>query len=509
MRKLIIIIVIIIILIISGSYFILFTQPGNNILRPIIQSKIASKTGVNIEITQFTLRTSYLTMKLNGLDAFKTNANIKFSLLGGDINGKISNKITDFSKLEKFTKRKLNGKCDIDITLSGNYKNNLTINIFSNIFHGISKIKIIKKENKIDTLFYQLKNLKISEILKFLNLHLYAVGFIDSYGDFQFSNNKGNGKTLFTGNLLSKNIYKDFQINIPHTKFNGEILNNFKNQIIYTTANIYSNLANIFLKKTLFYLKNNSLTSQYFIDIPQLNVFNDLAQQKLNGFAKINGQLKFDKRIFTKGTIKINNNTLKYTFNEPNLNIFSKSFDSIDILKTLSYPPIFKTLANVNLDYNIISKKGVLNINFDKGLFGNTNLFRTIKKFTGVDITIEVYRNGFLKTLINDKLYKTDFDLKSKKTKFSSKNLLVDLNKKTINGKIDADILGAIIHIILSGNLNNPDIKTDIRDIFKNQLLNTNNLKQNTEFIQKQLDKKKKEIKNIKKQFKGILNNFK
>ncbi len=513
MKKFIIIFLILLVLIICGSYFLLFTQPGNGFLKPIIQNKIAKKTGVNIKITQFILRPSYLMVKLKGLNAFKTDATINFSIFNGNINGKIDTKIIDFSKLKKFTKRKLNGKCNINITLTGNYKNNLKIDIFSDIFHGISKIKIVKNGDKLDSLYYQFKSLKISEILKFLDLNTYATGFIDSFGDFKFNNNKGNGKTLFTGHILGKNIYKDFQINVPYTKFNGEILNTFKDNIIYTNANIYSNIAEIFISKALFYLKTKTLTSNYIINIPKLSVFNELAQQHFKGFAKISGKLKFDKKLFTNGTIKINNNTLTYTFNQPDFNLSSNNFDSIDILKTLSYPPIFKTLAKLNLDYNVNTKKGILNINFDKGVFGNTNLFRTIKKFTGVDITIEVYRNGFLKTLINDKLLNTDFDLKSKKTEFSSKNFIVDLNKKIVNGKVDADILGALIHIIISGNLNKPEIKTDIKDIFKNQLLNINNVKENEKNIKKNIEKeikkKKNEIKSIKKQLKGLFNNFK
>ncbi len=508
MKKFIIILIVAILIIFAAGYFLLFTQPGNNILKPIIQSKIAEKTGVNINITEFRLKPSNLLINLNGLDAFKTSAKIKFSIFSGDINGVINNKIIDFSKLQKFTKRKLNGKCNIDIILNGNYKNNLIVNVTSNIFGGISKIKIIKKGEKLDTLFYQLKNLKISEILKFLNINNYATGYIDSFGDFKFNNNKGNGKTLFTGHFISKNINKDFQINLPYTKFSGEILNSFKNGIIYTTANIYSNLAKIFINDTLFHMNDNTLTSHYKVEIPQLSAFNNLANQKFQGFAKIDGKLKFNKKIFTNGTITINNNILNYTFNDPKLNIFSKNLDSIDLLKTLSYPTIFKTIAKLNLDYNVSTKKGVLNINFDKGVFGNTNLFRTIKKFTGVDITIEVYRNGFLKTLINNKILTSDFDLKSKKTEFSSKNLIVDLNKNIINGRVDANILGAIIHILISGSLNKPEIKTDIQDLFKNQLIN-NLKKPDLKNIKQQIKQQKKEIKNIKKGLKGLFNNFK
>ncbi len=723
MKKFFIAIVLLLIIGVFAAYGLLFTQPGNNLLKGVVQSKLSEKLQMPINVNKFLLRTSKIILNFNSPNALSVNIDADFTLFGKDINGKVTTKILDFSKFEKFVQKKLSGKCNIITDINGNLNKELVINVTSNIFEGNTKIKInlinkklknlfyeaknlriasiikflnynnyatgiidsrgkfdflnmkgegktffignlvastIKKdfqvglpytkfkgeilnnlkdnkiftvaniysslanlkldktifnlkdkslsshyvvelfnlalfnnitnwkfegkgkiygnvnynlvnkevkldltfkENKYDiitdingnlnkevninvasnifdgdtkikinllnqklkNLFYEAKNLNISSIIKFLNYNNYATGVIDSHGKFDFLNMKGEGKTLFHGNLVASTVKKDFQVDLPYTKFKGEILNNLKDNKIFTVANIYSSLANLKLDKTIFNFKDKSLISHYIVDLFNLALFNKMADQKFVGKGKVEGNLKYTKSIFTEGLVYINKNKLNYRLTYPELVITSDKFDSMDILKTISYPQIFKTFANINLKYNLLNKKGKLNLTFKKGVLQNTKLFKTVKKITGVDLALEVYKDGFLTTDINDKLLKNVFELKSKKTKISSDKTIIDLNKSIIDSLIHFDILGLGIKIFITGNLNKPDIKTDLSDIFKNQLVPQNveknikeiksNVKKQSKVIKKELKGIKKQSKDIKKQIKNIkknlFNNFK
>jgi hypothetical protein len=330
----------------------------------------------------------------------------------------------------------------------------------------------------------------------------------------------GNAKTLFTGDLSVSVMKNEFNIDLPDTHFKGAILNELKGDVIGTTANIYSTLANLFLDKTFFNIKSRSLSSHYLLKVNNLAFFNKMANQKLVGKASVDGNLKFNKQLYTKGIATVNKNLFNYELTYPELTVISKKFDSMDILKTLSMPQIFKTYANVDLKYNIQSKKGKLNLTFDKGVLMNTKLFKTIKAITGLDLTLEVYKNGFLKTDINDKILKNIFELKSKNTTISSKKTISDVAKSTIDSEIDFTILGMPLKIFLTGNMKKPDIKTDFSEILKskmklNNLKDIKNLKNiknkvNTKNLKKNLNNNIKEnVNELKKGLKGLFNNFK
>ena len=523
MKKFFIAIVLLLIIGVFAAYGLLFTQPGNNLLKGVVQSKLSEKLQMPINVNKFLLRTSKIILNFNSPNALSVNIDADFTLFGKDINGKVTTKILDFSKFEKFVQKKLSGKCNIITDINGNLNKELVINVTSNIFEGNTKIKINLINKKLKNLFYEAKNLRIASIIKFLNYNNYATGIIDSRGKFDFLNMKGEGKTFFIGNLVASTIKKDFQVGLPYTKFKGEILNNLKDNKIFTVANIYSSLANLKLDKTIFNFKDKSLISHYIVDLFNLALFNKMADQKFVGKGKVEGNLKYTKSIFTEGLVYINKNKLNYRLTYPELVITSDKFDSMDILKTISYPQIFKTFANINLKYNLLNKKGKLNLTFKKGVLQNTKLFKTVKKITGVDLALEVYKDGFLTTDINDKLLKNVFELKSKKTKISSDKTIIDLNKSIIDSLIHFDILGLGIKIFITGNLNKPDIKTDLSDIFKNQLVPQNveknikeiksNVKKQSKVIKKELKGIKKQSKDIKKQIKNIkknlFNNFK
>ena len=177
-----------------------------------------------VEIEDFTLRTSFIKLYLNSPSALNVKLVSKFTILGKDVDGKININILDFTKLKKFTNRILKGKCNVNANFKGNVEGKLHVDISTDIFKGDTRAKITVNGKKLDKLFYEAKKLKIDEILYFLNIKKYASGVIDSFGKFDMVAQKGNAKTLFAGNLSSPLMKKDFNIDLPGTKFKGEII---------------------------------------------------------------------------------------------------------------------------------------------------------------------------------------------------------------------------------------------------------------------------------------------
>jgi len=516
MKKFLIILIIFTSISAAGAYCLLFTQPGNNLLKPYLQSKISEKIGMPVEIEDFTLRTSFIKLYLNSPSALNVKLVSKFTILGKDVDGKININILDFTKLKKFTNRILKGKCNVNANFKGNVEGKLHVDISTDIFKGDTRAKITDNGKKLDKLFYEAKKLKIDEILYFLNIKKYASGVIDSFGKFDMVAQKGNAKTLFAGNLSSPLMKKDFNIDLPGTKFKGEIIKKLSDNKLGILANIYTTLGNLFLDKTYLNLKNSSLVSHYLLKVDNLAIFNKMTNQNLQGKASVNGNLKFKEKndIYTKGIAKINKNSFDYVLTYPELVVTCKRFDSIDILKTLSMPRIFKTYADIKLNYSVTNKTGKLKVTFAEGILQNIRLFNIIKKITGIDLSLEVYRNGYLTTDIDDKILNSVFELKSKNSVISSKKTILNIDKSTIDSEINIEVIGIPLKIFLTGNMKKPDVKTDFSEVLKakfkklpnvKELNKINDLKNIKKNLKKGLGKDlNKNIKDIKKGFKSF-----
>ncbi len=514
MKKFILIFIILVIVFVGAAYCLLFTQPGNDLLKPYIQSKISEKIGMPVEIDDFTLRTSFIKLYLSSPDCVNVKLDSDFSIIGKDVNGKVKVKILDFSKLKKFTQMDLNGKCNIDVDFKGNLDSVLKINIDTDIFNGKTVAKIVLDKNKLKTLFYDAKKLKIDRILSFLNIKKYAKGIVDSFGKFDFASQKGDAKTLFGGNLSTQLMKKDFNIDLPGTKFKGEIIKKLSDNKISVLANIYTTLGNLFLDKTFLNLKDNSLVSHYILKADNLAIFNKLTNQNLKGKAKVEGNLKFKNKndIFTKGFAKINKNRFDYTVTYPEVVVTCNKFDSMDILKTLSMPQIFQTEAKIKLNYNIMKKKGNVKLTFKEGVLKNIGLFNIIKKITGIDLALEVYKNGYLNTDINDKLISNVFELKSKNSTISSKKTLLNTKTSTIDSVINIEVIGIPLKVFLTGDMKKPEVKTDFSEALKAKFKRLQNIKELKKFQDiKKLKKLKNQIKtrDIKKSVNKNLHNIK
>ncbi|GEM_PF-4063986 len=504
MKKIFLILSAIIIFTLLGIYILLFTTFGNSIIKDKLEQKITTFTQLPVTITKFKLSPSNILLSVKSDNAFEGTLNSDFSILSKNISGKFDGKVLDFSKFEKFTKRKLIGKCNISSTFSGNIDQDIKVDIKSNIFDGDSRVKLTIKKGKPNELFYILKDLKIESILLFLTYKNYSNGFIDSKGNINFLEKKGSNETMFTGRIENELINKDFDLTLPPAKFNGKVIKTLKDNSVSIFGKVYSDLANITIDNSSFNLTTKDFKSDYTISIPNISLLKGITKHKLKGNSQIEGKLFFNKELLTTGLLRLNKNLINYEFKESKLYANSDKLDFMDLLKTLSYPQVFETYAKLDFIYDLPSKSGKIALKFDSGVLKNIDSLKDFKRYTGVDFDLEIYKNGFMNCDIKDKILNIVFDLKSQKTEISSKKTIIDSEKGEIDSLINLDILGMPIGMHLSDNVSKPTIKINTKELLKNQLISP------PDPIEKIDEKKvKKDIKKGVKKLKGNLKNIK
>ncbi len=105
--------------VIATGYCILFTKPGNNFIRPYLESIAREKINTRILITSFSLTPGSLDLQAN-LDSLSFNVNGKFNIFTLSLEGVYNLDIEKLEDLEQIIKRKLRG----NLTTAGTFKGN-------------------------------------------------------------------------------------------------------------------------------------------------------------------------------------------------------------------------------------------------------------------------------------------------------------------------------------------------------------------------------------------------
>ncbi|MDX4060735.1 hypothetical protein Q6A89_09475, partial [Aliarcobacter skirrowii] len=251
---------------------------------------------------------------------------------------------------------------------------------------------------------------------------------------------------LFTksGNYLVANYIeksfnkkqKDFTLKIDNLIIDYDLL------VLKATLNDHSKIE----LNAMYSIFNKELMAEYFIDIEDLSIFNDLAKMKLKGDLKIVGNIAHKNDTTT---IKGISNVAK---SDTNYEVVLKNFKINDIYIDTKNAKIDELLAIVNQP---IYTTGILNVTSE--LKSNSSDF-----FDGV-IKVDI-KNGKLNNDIIEKEFKTSLKQDVLYTLNSQSNLLKDelnstidllsnlakINIKNLNFNIKESILKSDYNILIS-----------------------------------------------------------
>ena len=194
MRKILIGIVGLIIVVAIGAYILLFTQFGNNLLKPTIQKKISKALGKSIVVEKFKLRPS--TLKL-----VCTIKNKKFL----DIHGKLNlfsksmdlNYSVDIPNIGDFTgKKSIKGSFYTTGRVYGEFSD-FFVNGDAKAFGGLISYKVRMVKDKPSSLLLSGNDLRLEQALAMFNLPIYADGSISVKAKFnKLMSEEGNGSAV-------------------------------------------------------------------------------------------------------------------------------------------------------------------------------------------------------------------------------------------------------------------------------------------------------------------------
>jgi len=424
------------------------------------------------------------------LDVFVNNTEINLS--NGNIVSDYKLDLKSLSKLEGIIGTKLNGS----FLTNGNLtmKNNeIEVNGDSNIFESLTSYSVKLLDNKAEYIKLNINNAKIDKLLHVLNQPIYADGILNINADVTNGNIESLDGTIET-QILKGRIINPVANTVFKQNLKQEIT--FKvdantalipNQAI-TQSKITTTLANLNIKKAVFDFKDSSLNSDYLLEIPKLENLYDITSTKMRGAIDINGDLlSKNNSLLLTGKSELLDGNLDFSLKNNDFHADLKDVQIKKLTHMLYYPDIFDSKTALSLDYDLLIKKGKLKASLLKGHFIENDFSKLLNQFAKFDITREIYDTVDINSNINKLVLTSTVDMKSKNTEINIDNSILNLEKSTIDAKINTKIKDTSFALKVVGQTASPKISLDSKDLVKDQL--NNQVEKNEEKIKENLNK--------------------
>ena len=465
-------ILVVLLLLLGGAYALLFTQPGNDILKPVIEKKIAAQVPLPTKLETFVLRPDRFDVALQIGDDTRIEAKGTMSLAARTVDGAYNVDIKELANLQKLIGTRLNGPFKTHGTIKGDQKL-LKIEGVSDVAGSATDYRLALRDFAPENLTAKVAHLHIDELLHLLNQPLYAKGLVDVDADIpslDMDNLKGTVVTKITKGLVHPApVKRDFNLSLPAPfTFHGDIDTRLAGTKAISRVDFTTAVARLKSKALTYDIKEAALSTDYNLHVPDLDRLYFVTNQHMKGKITVTGDVKAGKKGFSATA---HSDTLGGAFDAKvvnnKVNVDIRNIQTVALTDMLLYPHIFDSTANMKLDYDTLSKKGELHAVLLDGQILPNKLSFMLQQMANFDITREVYERTTLDTTINDKILKSDLYMKSRLTEIKSKDGIIDLNRQAIDTTIDIKIRKMFIPVKLTGKLTDPTIKIEAKDLLK------------------------------------------
>ena len=472
MKKVIIGFVVFLLVVVLGAYILLFTQIGNNILKPTVQEKLSGALKKHITVEQFSLRPS--TLKL--VCSFKGKKFLtvvgKLSLFSKSMDLNYSVYIPEISDFTGNTK--IRGSLNTRGRVFGSF-NSFNVVGRAKAFGGLVdySVKIVNK--KPYDLIVNGKGLKLEQALSMLDMPVYADGVISIKAKFvNLAGGSAEGRAvlkLSRGMTNPTVIKKQFNIENVRVPFTVLVYATAQGRLLHVKANLKSKVVNFKLLNSDINLENFSAKGVFKLAVPDLNRLYFLTKRHMKGRFVADGNFKKDKNLVINAVSKsLARGVLNLNFVNGNVKVNYKNGKLVKLLDMLEYPKVFDSTVSLNLVYSLNTKRGESHIKLINGHFLPNRMSYLLNTLAGFDITRELYRLSTIDSKINNMVIVSNLFMKSRLTEITSKNAYVNLKTNRVDATLNVMIAHKPLKVLIKGDLNKPNVKINIKGYIKSRL---------------------------------------
>ena len=381
------------------------------------------------------------------------------------INSDYEINVSNMSVLSGFVDKKLAG----GFTTTGiieSLDNKIKINGISDIFESETKYKVNFDNFKLSSILFSIDKAKIENLLKMLSEPIYATGDLHIVGDIKNADVvklDGFVNSTFSNILIvnevsnavfNQNIEDDITANLT---INSNLI---PNQIVSKIA-LETNVANLSTTNSTYFIEEEIFSSEYLLNIPSLEEMDNFIGIKLLGKMDLLGKLNIEENKFLlDGKSNFLNGLFDFKLEDNDLTVNLNNINAKNLSIMLGYSHIFDSSdGNLNISYNLDSKKGQLVGSFTDGQFLSNSFTSFVNPILKKDLEKEIYKTININSKIKDEFLISDIIFKNENNNFEISNLNLDYKRNFINSKInlkiedkpfDFDLYGEIPYIKFS-----------------------------------------------------------
>lgn len=339
----------------------------------------------------------------------------------------------------------------------------------SNIASSNTSYEAVLKNLAPDTIKAQVSNLKLDTLLWMIYMPRYAdmrlnLNAVVSELDKGLSSKADLTLTGTTNNAVMK---KEFDLDMPNTKFNltsGVVL---KQGIGEANSKLDSDIANLNLAKTQINLKDSSFVVPYIATIPNLKKLKFITGMELAGDFKAQGTAKLKDTLYADFSTQSLGGSIDAKLDNNKLIASLKDVNTLKLFSIAQLKPVFSSNMNGDFNYDTLTEKGTLKAVLSNGKLMPNEITQLAEKYLKTDITKEAYEDAGLNATIDKKLITTDIGLKSNNTAIYAQGASIDTEKGKINADIKFQLKDKYIYLKARDNLASPSLSIDASDLIK------------------------------------------
>lgn len=339
----------------------------------------------------------------------------------------------------------------------------------SNIASSNTSYEALLKNLAPDTIKAQVSNLKLDTLLWMIYMPRYAdmrlnLNAVVSELDKGISTKTDLTLTGTTNNAVMK---KEFDLDMPNTKFNltsGVVL---KQGIGEANSKLDSDIANLNLAKTQINLKDSSFVVPYVATIPNLKKLKFITGMELAGDFKAQGTAKLKDTLYADFSTQSLGGSIDAKLDNNKLFASLKDVNTLKLFSIAQLKPVFSSSMNGDFNYDTLTEKGTLKAVLSNGKLMPNEITQLAEKYLKTDITKEAYEDAGLNATIDKKLITTDIGLKSNNTAIYAQGASIDTEKGKIQADIKFQIKDKYIYLKARDNLASPSLSIDASDLIK------------------------------------------
>jgi hypothetical protein len=374
--------------------------------------------------------------------------------------------------LKPLTKIEMRGPLNVSGTAKGD-RNRLTLVGKSNIAKSETTFNAVLEEFAPRSFNAGIRHLQVPAFLKMMAQPHFAEGVLEAdfdIPDARVGKLKGKVTTLLSnGKLDGKTVGKRLDLKgVPNATFKVKSTTQLAKETVDTEVDLTSSLATLKSRHAKMNLDSRIVTADFNVNVPDLERFYFLTERHMKGGMKITGDLKQAKHFDLKAHSDTLGGRVDAKLHDDQLHATFAKIQSLEALKMLLYPEVFRSYADGTLDYNLKSKKGVLDARLSEGRFTRNTMFDLLKSLAKTDLYKEQFKGTF-KGRINDKLSDSDLFLRSNNSSISGKHIKLNSETRQIDASLHVIANNNPIDVRLRGSVNAPKVDIDASKLIKRE----------------------------------------